>query len=117
MLPSSIWMELPRAEQSMLCVLYVVMSRFVCGLNLEDTATLLNMDSNNETLMNKLYDTAFAIKERIYGNRIVLFAPLYIANYCANNCTYCGFRYIHCHLVYLFLHLSCLFITGAPTQR
>ena len=35
---------------------------------------------------------AFAIKERIYGNRIVLFAPLYIANYCVNNCRYCAFR-------------------------
>lgn len=35
---------------------------------------------------------AFAIKQRIYGNRIVLFAPLYIANYCVNNCRYCAFR-------------------------
>ena len=35
---------------------------------------------------------ACAIKQRIYGNRIVLFAPLYIANYCVNNCRYCAFR-------------------------
>lgn len=42
--------------------------------------------------MDKIYDTAFAIKNRIYGNRIVLFAPLYIANYCVNSCTYCAFR-------------------------
>lgn len=32
------------------------------------------------------------IKKSIYGNRIVLFAPLYIGNYCINNCSYCGFR-------------------------
>ena len=46
----------------------------------------------NKDLMQKVYDTAFAIKNRIYGNRIVLFAPLYIANYCVNSCTYCAFR-------------------------
>ena len=32
------------------------------------------------------------LQERIYGNRIVLFAPLYLANYCVNNCRYCAFR-------------------------
>jgi len=40
----------------------------------------------------RLRPAAFAIKQRIYGNRIVLFAPLYIANYCVNNCRYCAFR-------------------------
>jgi hypothetical protein len=39
-----------------------------------------------------LSPAAFAIKQRIYGNRIVLFAPLYIANHCVNNCRYCAFR-------------------------
>ena len=43
-------------------------------------------------MMSMINDTAFAIKNRIYGNRIVLFAPLYIANYCVNSCTYCAFR-------------------------
>ena len=42
--------------------------------------------------MGMVFDTALAIKERIYGNRIVLFAPLYLANYCVNSCTYCAFR-------------------------
>ena len=32
------------------------------------------------------------LKEMVYGNRIVLFAPLYIGNKCINNCSYCGFR-------------------------
>ncbi|MDZ7796494.1 MAG: hypothetical protein U5N56_05385 [Candidatus Marinimicrobia bacterium] len=35
---------------------------------------------------------ARTLKDRIYGNRIVLFAPLYIGNKCVNNCRYCGFR-------------------------
>ncbi|KXZ55408.1 hypothetical protein GPECTOR_3g6 [Gonium pectorale] len=42
--------------------------------------------------MNDIFDTALAIKNRIYGNRVVLFAPLYIANHCVNSCTYCAFR-------------------------
>eukprot|EP00741_Cyanophora_paradoxa_P017504 tig00020995_g16913.t1 len=65
---------------------------YVQGLTVEEAAILLQVDSNNQELMQMLYDTAFAIKNLIYGNRIVLFAPLYIANYCVNSCTYCSFR-------------------------
>lgn len=36
--------------------------------------------------------TARAVREEVYGNRIVLFAPLYLSNECGNNCLYCGFR-------------------------
>ena len=32
------------------------------------------------------------LKEKVYGKRIVLFAPLYVGNYCSNNCRYCGFK-------------------------
>ena len=39
-----------------------------------------------------MYALAKEVKERIYGKRIVLFAPLYLSNYCVNNCAYCGFR-------------------------
>ena len=66
---------------------------FVLGLNLEEAATLLNLDPVTQPeLLNELYSTALYIKERIYGNRIVLFAPLYLSNYCVNSCTYCAFR-------------------------
>eukprot|EP00878_Enallax_costatus_P044105 GHUV01052324.1.p1 GENE.GHUV01052324.1~~GHUV01052324.1.p1 ORF type:complete len:245 (-),score=37.04 GHUV01052324.1:31-765(-) len=67
-------------------------SEYVQGLTVEECATLLNIDVKDKDLMDMVYDTAFAIKNRIYGNRIVLFAPLYIANYCVNSCTYCAFR-------------------------
>lgn len=67
-------------------------SEYVQGLTLDECATLLNVDANDSKLMGMITDTAFAIKNRIYGNRIVLFAPLYIANYCVNSCTYCAFR-------------------------
>jgi 2-iminoacetate synthase len=61
------------------------------GLSIEETAYLLNIE-DDETL-NKLFKTAKTLKEKIYGKRIVLFAPLYISNYCTNNCLYCGFRF------------------------
>ncbi|MDD3594404.1 MAG: [FeFe] hydrogenase H-cluster radical SAM maturase HydG [Candidatus Gastranaerophilales bacterium] len=60
------------------------------GLTLEETAALLNVE-NDETL-EKLFKAAKTIKEKIYGKRIVLFAPLYAANVCTNNCLYCAFR-------------------------
>lgn len=78
-------------------------SEYVQGLNLRETATLLNLDAHskepeNQKLMQELFDTALAIKQNIYGNRIVLFAPLYLANYCVNSCTYCAFRGANTHI-------------------
>lgn len=59
-------------------------------LSLEETAVLLNAESPE--LIDEIKSAARTLKERIYGDRIVLFAPLYIGNYCTNNCRYCGFR-------------------------
>lgn len=59
-------------------------------LSLEDTAVLVN--TTDPELIEEILQAARDLKEKIYGNRIVLFAPLYIGNKCTNNCTYCGFR-------------------------
>ena len=60
------------------------------GLNLKEAAALLNI--NSPELLEELFHTAKSVKEKIYGNRLVLFAPLYITNLCVNNCLYCAFR-------------------------
>jgi 2-iminoacetate synthase len=60
------------------------------GLTHREAAILLEID-DDETL-EKMYKSAKKIKEKIYGNRIVLFAPLYLSNYCVNNCKYCGYK-------------------------
>ena len=60
------------------------------GLTLDEVAVLLQTD--DQELIEEIYRTARHIKRTIYGNRLVLFAPLYISNYCSNNCLYCGFR-------------------------
>src|SRR5665647_3299562 len=59
-------------------------------LNLEEVACLINADS--PALIQEIKEGAKTLKRTIYGNRIVLFAPLYIGNKCSNDCTYCGFR-------------------------
>ncbi len=59
-------------------------------LSLRETAILIN--TNDPVLVAEIKEGAKELKKRIYGNRIVLFAPLYIGNKCSNNCTYCGFR-------------------------
>jgi len=60
------------------------------GLTHREAAVLLMVE--DETGLNRIYDMAKAIKEKIYGSRIVMFAPLYLSNYCVNNCKYCGYR-------------------------
>lgn len=55
-----------------------------------EMATLIN--TTDPELVNEIFEGAKELKKRIYGNRIVLFAPLYIGNECVNNCKYCGFR-------------------------
>ena len=59
-------------------------------LTVEETAVLLSIES--EEGLKELFDAARELKKKVYGNRIVLFAPLYVGNHCVNNCKYCGFR-------------------------
>lgn len=64
------------------------------GLTHEEAAVLLNVE--DEEVLDKMYSVASEIKKKIYGRRIVLFAPLYVSNYCVNNCEYCGYKHSNC---------------------
>lgn len=59
-------------------------------LDPDEMAALLN--TSDPELIHEIIEGSKKIKENIYGNRIVLFAPVYIGNKCSNDCTYCGFR-------------------------
>ncbi|MHC1775801.1 MAG: [FeFe] hydrogenase H-cluster radical SAM maturase HydG [Lentimicrobium sp.] len=59
-------------------------------LTLRETAILIN--ATDPVLIEEIKEGARELKKRVYGNRIVLFAPLYVGNKCTNNCKYCGFR-------------------------
>ena len=60
------------------------------GLTHREAAVLLHCDQSD--LVERMYDLARRIKQRFYGNRIVMFAPLYLSNYCINGCTYCPYH-------------------------
>ena len=59
-------------------------------LTLAETAVLIN--ASDTELIDEIKEGARTLKKIVYGNRIVLFAPLYVGNKCINNCQYCGFR-------------------------
>ena len=61
------------------------------GLSIEDVSTLINAGSNGIAI-NDILQAGQLVKEKCFGKRVVLFAPLYLTNDCINNCLYCGFR-------------------------
>lgn len=60
------------------------------ALNMTDLSALLEL--RDDELWKEVFETAGRVKEKVYGKRIVLFAPLYLSNECMNDCLYCGFR-------------------------
>lgn len=56
----------------------------------DETATLLNVE--DPELFHEMQEAALEVKKKVYDNRIVFFAPLYLSNLCVNSCKYCGFR-------------------------
>ena len=66
------------------------------GLTHREAAVLLACDLPD--LNEKLFSLAKAIKQKIYGNRIVMFAPLYLSNYCINGCVYCPYHLKNKHI-------------------
>ncbi len=59
-------------------------------LSVEDVSTLIHGESAED--LSLIFQEAERIKSHIYGNRVVLFAPLYVSDFCKNNCSYCGYR-------------------------
>ncbi len=66
------------------------------GINHREAAVLLECDLEDENA--KLTSLAMEIKQKFYGNRIVMFAPLYLSNYCINGCVYCPYQFANKHI-------------------
>ena len=66
------------------------------GLSHREASVLLACE--NEDKIQQIYDLAKQIKQDYYGNRIVLFAPLYLSNYCVNGCVYCPYHLKNKHI-------------------
>lgn len=67
------------------------------GITHREAAVLIECD--DKELEERMYGIARRIKERIYGNRIVMFAPLYLSNHCVNGCVYCPYHAQNHHIV------------------
>ena len=66
------------------------------GLTHREAAVLLDCDISE--LNQRMFGLAEEIKKKFYGNRIVMFAPLYLSNYCVNGCTYCPYHRANKHI-------------------
>ncbi|TAN60072.1 [FeFe] hydrogenase H-cluster radical SAM maturase HydG [bacterium] len=68
-----------------------ILDKALCakGIALDEASALLSALPEHTA---QILQTAATVKEKIFGRRIVLFAPLYLSNYCSNACLYCGFR-------------------------
>ena len=66
------------------------------GLTHREASVLLACE--DETLNKEIFELAEKIKQDYYGNRIVLFAPLYLSNYCVNGCVYCPYHKKNTHI-------------------
>jgi 2-iminoacetate synthase len=60
------------------------------GLNAVEVAALISV--TDQDFLQEIFHAAHQVKEAIYGQRLVIFAPLYISNFCTNECLYCAFR-------------------------
>src|SRR5450759_3002091 len=65
-------------------------------LTMEETAALITAD--DPELVEEIKQGAKSLKQKVYGQRIVLFAPLYVGNMCINNCAYCGYKTSNQHM-------------------
>ena len=66
------------------------------GLSHREASVLLACE--NKERIARMYDLAEEIKKEFYGNRIVMFAPLYLSNYCVNGCVYCPYHIKNKHI-------------------
>ena len=66
------------------------------GLTHREASVLLACDIPEK--VEEMYRLAEEIKQAFYGNRIVMFAPLYLSNYCVNGCVYCPYHYKNKHI-------------------
>jgi 2-iminoacetate synthase len=68
----------------------VAKARQAQGLTMQEVAILLQVE--DEDLLQMMFAAAKEVKLKIYGRRLVVFAPLYVSDYCVNSCTYCGYK-------------------------
>lgn len=69
-----------------------VLEKAAQKVRLEPEELAILLQTRDPQMRKVMYELAHQLKREIYGERLVFFAPLYLSNQCANNCSYCGFR-------------------------
>ncbi len=75
-----------------------ILSRAEACRGLSHREALVLLDCELPDLTERMFELARRIKQRFYGNRIVMFAPLYLSNYCVNGCVYCPYHFCNKHI-------------------
>ena len=75
-----------------------IISKARLGKGLSHTEALVLLDCTLEDRNEEIYKLAEQLKKNFYGNRIVMFAPLYLSNYCVNGCVYCPYHLKNEHI-------------------
>lgn len=70
----------------------IIMQKSIERVKLSHLEIAMLLEAHEAPQVNQIYNIAGKLKDEIYGKRVVIFAPLYISNFCVNNCKYCGFR-------------------------
>jgi len=87
-----IWDELERNGDPADSRIREIMAKSLELERLDPSETAALLGCRDPGLWEEMYSAGLRIKQKVYGRRIVFFAPLYISNFCVNNCAYCGFR-------------------------
>lgn len=87
-----IWAQLNKWENPSKEDVRRVLKKAEQCVRLEPEEMAILVQNKDEETIQEMYELAHQLKEEVYGDRIVFFAPLYISDECANNCKYCGFR-------------------------
>jgi len=90
---AAIWKKIKTAQEPEASAVRAILARSLSiqTLTPEELATLIRVE--DPEMLKEMESAAFQIKKKVYDNRIVTFAPLYMGNYCVNNCAYCGFKH------------------------
>ena len=89
----AIWKKIESAGEPDTPAVRAILSRSLAVQTLTPEELALLIRVQDPAMLREMETTAFQIKKKVYDNRIVTFAPLYMGNYCVNNCAYCGFKH------------------------
>lgn len=87
-----IWEQLNAAANPTKEEVRRVLKKAESKIRLDPEETAILIQNNDKETIGEMFELAHQLKEEVYGDRIVFFAPLYVSDECANDCQYCGFR-------------------------